>query len=211
MQDWTIGVTLALFVIVPCWLAMLRRKETKRQADAWSELARHTGMTYSPGYPPSVHGEYRGHNLSIALITYGDLDRESIIYQNASISLSVQNSACCSLSIQGKSILDYIGQPSEVSSGNLDFDSRFTARGSPCEYVQEAVELIARREPRLLKWILWHLPSINLKGDTLSLSQNSELTNVDDQLALLDLACDLTELTEKMGGSEAKCSEGGKE
>ena len=211
MEDWILGVILALFIIVPCWLAILRSKETKRQVEAWSELARQTGMTYTPRYLPGVHGEYRGRYLSIALITSGDVDHEYMIYQNASIQVNVQNSACFALSIQGKRVLDYIEPASDFSSGSLDFDRHFHAIGVPHGYVQAALQRIVRSEACLLKWIMRNFPSIELNGETLTFSQNGELTSVNDQLALLDLLCDLAELTEKMGSNIVKYSEAGKE
>ena len=211
MEDWILGVILALFIIVPCWLAILRRKETKRQVEAWSKLARQTGMTYTSGYLPSVHGEYRGRYLSIALITSGDVDHQYMIYQNASIQLNVQNSAGFTLSIQGKRVLDYIDPNPDVSSRSLDFDRHFHAMGMPHGYVQAAIERIVQSEACLLKWIMRNFPSIELKGETLTFSQNGELTSVNDQLALLDLLCDLAELTEKMGRYIVKYSEAGKE
>lgn len=122
MEDLIIGVLLALFLIIPCWLALSRRDEVQKQVDVW------------PEFP----------------------------------------------------------------SANQDFDRHFSVIGSPHQYVQEAVDLIVRSDQHLLAWIMRSFPSIELKGENLFCSQNSELTNSDDQMALLTLLCDLAELTEKM-------------
>jgi hypothetical protein len=215
MEDWIIGLILALFVIVPCWLAILRGKETQRQVEAWPELAQRTGLTYTPAtkpqkwwdssvYPPNVHGEYRGRYLSLDSIT---MDRGRIdipVYQNTSISLNVENYAPCSLSIQAKNALDYIRKPIELPSGNLDFDRCFTVTGSPREYVLAAADRIIHSDPRLFAWIMQKFPSIELKGENLVCDQNGELTNVDDQIALLNLLCDLAELAENLGSNQVK-------
>jgi hypothetical protein len=93
---------------------------------------------------------------------------------------------------------------SDVSIGNRDFDRCFSVARSPREHVQGAVDRIVQSEPRLLSWIMRNLPSIELRGDKLSCWQNGELTNVDDQKALLDLLCNLADLAEKMGGGVNK-------
>lgn len=208
MEDWIIGVLLVLFLIIPPWLALSRRKELQKQVDAWPKLSQRTGLAYTPAtmtqkwwdssvYPPSVRGEYRGRFLSMAQIS-SNTD-SSFPYQNATISLNVRNGAHFSLSIQAKKVLAYIHKTVEVRSGDTDFDRRFSAIGSPCEYVLGAADLIIRSDPRLLAWIMRSFPSIELKGENLFCSQNSELTNLDDQIALLNLLCDLAELAEKMG------------
>jgi hypothetical protein len=101
-----------------------------------------------------------------------------------------------------------MGRSTEISSGNLGFDRRFSVTGSPHEYLQGAVDLIVQSDPHLFAWILRNFPSVELKGERLVCDQNAELTNVDDQIALLNLLCDMAELAEKMGsestGSDAK-------
>jgi hypothetical protein len=95
----------------------------------------------------------------------------------------------------------------EVSSGNQDFDKCFHALGSPRGYVQGAVDLIVRRDPHLLPWILRNSTFIELKGERLVCDQHAELTNVDDQISLLDLLCDLAELAEEIRSSNVKHGE----
>ena len=207
MDDWIIGVILALFVIIPCWLALARRKEVQRQVEGWSELTQRTGLIYAPGYPLSVRGEYRGRYLSITLITFGDTDNGFPLCQNTRITLNVRNSDCLSISIQAQKLKDYIRRFTGNSNENFNFDKRFSIRGSPHEYLQKAVDLIVRSGPRLPARALRNYPSIELKGDTLICNQNGELTNVDDQLALLNLLCDLAELAEKMGNNEVEYAE----
>ena len=207
MKDWIIGVILTLFVIVPCWLALLRRQDVRRQVNAWPELARRTGLTFDPNIfniplrnyrLPGLRGEYRNRSLTVKLITSGDLDSDNpIILQNTSISLNVENSAGLSLSIQAKGFRDYICKVKQVPSGNLGFDRRFSATGSPREYVQAVVDRIVQSDPHLLAWMMRSSPSMELKGDHLTCSQNGELTNVDDQIAFLDLLCNIAELAEK--------------
>ena len=206
MEDWALGVLLALFVIVPCWLVFSRRQEIQRQVDTWREWARQTGLTYTPRYPTGLHGEYRGRSIAVTLISDSDRMDPPI----TSISLNFPNRANFSLSIQAKSLRDYLSTAAQLSSGNLEFDRRFRATGSPCEYLQAAVDRIVRSDAHLLRWIMRNFPSIELKGETLGFYQNSELTKVDDQLGLLDLLCDLAELTEKMGSSDIKEGEGEK-
>jgi hypothetical protein len=206
MEDWIIGVLFALFIIIPCWLALARRKETEKQVNAWPELALRTGLTYTkkpqkwwdPAVnPPSISGDYRGRYLTMYLFNYGNPDRiDTLIYQNTSILLDVQNCAQLSLFIVGKDagnthmILD-------IPSGNRDFDRCFSVTGSPREYVQGAVDLIVQSDPHLFAWIMRYFPSIELKGERLICEQNGELTSIDDQVALLNLLCDLAELAER--------------
>ena len=202
MEDWITGVILALFIIILCWLALSRRQEVQKQINAWPELALRTGMTYTPGY--SVHGEYRGRCLSLIF------DRE-LIGSTTRISLDVLNSFRCSLFIQAKSVLDYIRKNAEVSSGNQEFDRHFSVTGSPRQYAQGAVNLIVHSDSHLLAWIMQKSPSVELKGEHLGCDQNGELTNVDDQLALLNLLCDLAELAEEMESDDVKLSGVGRE
>lgn len=201
MKDWIIGVIFALFIIIPCWLALARRSEAIRQVDAWSELAQHTGLIYTPAnnlYPPSVHGEYRGRSLSINLFIYGDRDKTfALIYQNTSIALEVENHPGLSLSIQARRDRVRKSNNMEFSSGSQDFDRLFSVTGSPREFIQKAVDLVVQSNPRLLTWIMRSLPSIELKEGKFVYDQNGELSNVDDQIALLDLLCNMAELAEK--------------
>lgn len=207
MEDWIIGAVLALFVIIPCWLALARRRETIRQVEAWLELSQRTGLTCTPGYPRSVRGEYRGRSLQLALFTFGDPDHDAPVFQNTSIRLDVQNCARFSLSIQAKSVLDYTDKQMAASSGILDFDRHYKIMGSPRAYMQGVVDLIVQSEPHLLEWMMRKFPSIELTGEHLICEQNSELTNVDDQIALLNLLCDMAELAEKTGRDNVKQSE----
>ena len=46
MDDWIIGVILALFIIIPCWLALARRREVQRQVNACPELAKRAGQVW---------------------------------------------------------------------------------------------------------------------------------------------------------------------
>ena len=204
MDDWLIGVILALFVIIPCWLAIFRKNEVRRQVKGWVELAERTGLIFDSNifnvpvridHYPGLRGEYRGHSVSITLL--GDSERNDP--PNTSISLHVANCAHFSLSIQAKKFHDYIHGVTEVSSGNVDFDRRFSIEGSPKEYLLSAVDLIVRSDRPLLGWIFQHFPSIELREETLTCAQNGELTNVINQLALLNLLCDLVELAEQMG------------
>lgn len=127
VRDWIIGLLLALFVIVPCWLGFLRAKSIQKQIKAWAELAQQTGLNYSPGLSPIIHGEYRGCSLSIFDLNPGD----HITYQFATISIRVRNSAHYSLFIRAKKILDRITPNTEVNSGKPDFDRCFVATGLP--------------------------------------------------------------------------------
>jgi hypothetical protein len=202
MEDWIIGVTFALFIIIPCWLALARRSKTIKQVDAWSELTQRIGLIYTPAknlYPPSVHGEYRGRSLSINLFIYGDRDNTfALIYQNTSIALEVENHSGLSLSIQARRDRVRKSNNMEFSSGSQNFNRLFSVTGSPSEFIQRAVDLVVQSDPRLFAWLIRSLPSIELKGERLVCDQNSELTNVDDQNDLLDLLCDLADLAEKM-------------
>lgn len=208
MENWIIGVLLALFLIVPCWLALSRRKEIQKQVDCWPELAQRTGLTFDPNifnipkglyHYPGLRGEYRDHSLTVKL--FGDSERNDP--PNTFITIELQNRASFSLSIQAMRVLDYVNKTTEFPSANQDFYSRFSVIGLPREYVQGVVDLIAKCDPHLLAWIMRSFPSIELKSQNLVCSQNGELTNVDDQRALLNLLCDLAELAEKMGSDNA--------
>ena len=216
MADWVISLILALFIIVACWLALARRQEVQRQVNAWPALAQRTGLTLDSNifnipkalyHYPGLRGSYRGHSLTVKLMG----DSERIAPPNTSISLPMQNCACCSLSIQSKTFHDYIHGITEFPSGNLDFDRRFSSKGAPPEYLQRAVDRIVRSDPGLLAWVLRNFPSIELKGDSLICSQNGVLTNVDDQKALLNLLCDLAELAEEMKRDNVKLNGVGRE
>lgn len=50
-------------------------------------------------------------------------------------------------------------------------------------------------------------PSVELTGEHLTCEQNGELTNVDDQISLLNLLCDMAELAEEMGSDNVKQSD----
>jgi hypothetical protein len=204
MEDWIIGVLLAFFLIIPCWLALSRRNEVQKQVDAWLEVSQRTGLTFDPNifnipkvpyHYPGLRGEYRDRSLTVKL--FGDSERNEP--PNTFITIDLKHQASFSLSIQARRVLDYIYKTTEFPSANQDFDRRFSVRGSPHEYVQEAVDLIVRSDPPLLAWIMRSFPYIELKGENLFCSQNSELTNLDDQIALLNLLCDLAELAEKIG------------
>lgn len=204
MEDWIIGIILALFVVVPCWLALARRRQIQLQVDAWPEVARRTGLSFDPNifnipkplyHYPGLRGEYRGHSLSVKL--FADSERNEA--PNTITSIDTQNYASFSLCVQAKSPLEYIHQITRFPSENPDFDRRFSVIGSPDEYVQGAVDLVVRSEPRLLAWILRSFPTIELKRDSLICRQHREFTNVDDQIALLDLLCDIADLAERMG------------
>ena len=209
MEDWILGITLALCIIVPCWMALFVRAEVQRQLKAWPELARRTGLTYDANvfnvpkglYPyPGLRGEYRGRTVSIKL--FGDADADHNEPPNTIVSLHLQNCASLSFSMQAKMLQGSIPGPRELSSGSLSFDQRFSITGSPPEFLQTAVRRIIGGDPGLLAWILRNRPSLQLQGDTLSCRQNGVLTKVDDQNAFLDLLCDLAELAEKTGTNE---------
>ena len=132
---------------------------------------------------------------------FGDSERNET--PNTIISIDLQNRVSMSLSIQAKKALDYMFKITDCPSGNPDFDRGFSVIGSPHAYVQGALDRVVRSEPRLLAWILRSFPTIELKKDSVVCSQSRELTNVDDQISLLDLLCDLAELTEGMRSESA--------
>jgi hypothetical protein len=205
------GVTIALLVIGALWLALRRRRELEKQVKAWPELARRTGLTYSPASGsqqgrsahlnrPSVRGKYRGHYVSVDLVTRGNPEEPMWhVYQNTSIGVHVDNRASFWLSIRPKMGLSKQHTSNDVSSGNRDFDRCVSVEGWPRKYRQMAARLIVHRYPRLMGWLMHNDPCIDLRGALLVCWQNGEVTEVEDQIALLDLLCDLAELAEGMG------------
>lgn len=85
-----------------------------------------------------------------------------------------------------------------ISSEKQKFDRCFSIDGAPREYLQRAVDLICRSEPGLLAWMIHYRPSIELKGENIYCWQNGEFTDLNSQIALLNLLCDLADLAECM-------------
>jgi len=200
VEDWIIGMTLALIIIISSWLALSRRKQVEKKVEAWSELAQRTGLTYGPGY--SVRGEYRSRVLRQTL------ESEVIGPPWTLISLNVKNNTGFSLAIQVMRIFNHGSQIPEISSGNPDFNNRFRVTGLPWEFVRASGDLIVHSDPHLLAWMMRIDCSIKLDGENLLWSQNSELTDVDDQFALLNLLCDIAELAERMGNEATSLTAG---
>lgn len=215
MEDWILGLTLALFIIIPCWMALSRQRDVERQVQAWMELAQRSGLTFDSNifnaparvvHSPGVHGQYRNRPVSITLLGVYERDVPAyyLLPPHTSISIQLKNCARVSLCIQAKTFHEYMQGITEVHSGNLGFDGHFNVKSSPYEYVQSAIDLMLRNDTNLLSWILQHFPSIELREENLTCRQNGELTSVDDQLALLNLLCDLAELAEQIASKAEK-------
>jgi hypothetical protein len=206
MEEWPLEACMVLLVcalIVGVWLGFrLIQRNIRKRNEIWSELARQTSLDFKPmGFltSPSVSGEYRGRHLSLARISVGDWESQGLITQ---LNVRVNNHGRVSLTIRGRWILDRLLGRSDVSSGNDYFDRSFSVKGSPLPFVQEALQIIVRRESRLFTLLISNRPSIWLKGPSLICSP-AELAHVADLIALFDLLCDLADLAEQIDGEGA--------
>lgn len=212
-----IVLLIAAVILRGLWLGMVKRPQQLRQA--WSELAERTGLTFDPGqgglfgnrWEPMVYGEYHGRSVNMAKLIEnvgsGDASVQAVYTQ---ITLYVVNPADFSLTLEEKHLFTRLFRKKSVPSGEQDFDHRFIAKGSPSEFVQRALRLLALHKALLLQrpkgvilvtdnsfsGTLWRRPSIKLKGSELVCRTSGVLTEVGVQIEFLDLFHDLAELVE---------------
>lgn len=213
---------LLAFIVHQLWLELQKRPQRFHQA--WSELARQTGLTFDPGSKassifrpgrePQVTGRYRGRFLTLTK-DYEYIDTYSgggVTAVFTRIWVSVANPAGLSLELRDKSILDRVFKKRAVATVEEGLHWPFVATGLPAAFVQRAQALILQRRDILVRrpagvikltdhpfsWTPWRRPSIKMKGPDLVFRMSGVLAVVQTQIALIDLLCDLAELTEEM-------------
>jgi hypothetical protein len=181
--------------------------------NAWTDLARQTGLVFTPGTvsrlgihsPPSLAGEYRGHRVAVSKIVQHQAAGESTIPAvYTRISIQVDNPGNFSFSLDPM-LLGLFRRGRASATGDAEFDRRFRVKGHPPEFKRSATGLLVNRRDLLIRrprevimltdsplaWRSWGRPSIRLQGSDLSCFQSGVPTEVDHQIAVLNLLCDL--------------------
>jgi hypothetical protein len=222
---WVISLGIVVFMVA-CIMFFIdganQLQQRKRVAAAWSELAEKTGLELERDHSYifenlSLSGFYRGRRVSISTVckeqAYGE---GSITRVFTHMSLEVNNTGGCFLTMRGRPFLNKIFKLGGEISGNVNFDRRFRFGGQPGDFLQKAQQIIIQH-PILLRKpdgiilspaLNWRsLPSIQLQGSHLICLQSGVPMHVLGQVSILNLLCDLAELAEKMESGDVKHSE----
>ncbi len=211
----------ALNRILDPWLSKVfaRRSESQKKqlAKAWARLAKRTGLTFHRGGTAlpmfgmadraAIGGKYRGRPILIKLAVFGAAEEHNPPGVYAVIVLKVRNRGGQALSIREKSV----ATKGFVRSGRDSFDRWFRVKGNPETFVGRAVDLVDQHPTIMLgkapKLIMkthpdraglltteWRRPKIEWTGSRLICYQHGILVDVDEQIDLLNLLCELAEL-----------------
>jgi hypothetical protein len=190
-------------------------RKLEQLTNAWTDLAHQTGLALIPGSvsrlgihsPPSLAGEYRGHKVSVSKIVQHQAAGEtSIPAVYTRISIQVTNPGDFRLSLDPR--LGLVVR--RAVTGDAEFDRRYKVKGHPPEFQRSAIGLLVNRRDLLIRrprqvilltdsplaWRSWSRPSIRLQGSDLSCFQSGVPTEVDHQILVLNLLCDLALLVE---------------
>lgn len=210
----------ALNRILDPWLSKVfaRSADSQKQqlAEAWAALAKRTGLTFHRGgtalpvfgmaEKAAIGGRYRGRPILIRLAVFGDAEHNPPGVYTV-IVLKVRNLGGQALSIREK----HAATKGFVRSGRKPFDRWFRVKGNPETLVDRAVELVVQRPSIMLgeapKLIMkthpdrtgfltteWRRPEIEWTGPSLICHQHGILVDVDEQIGLLNLLCELADL-----------------
>lgn len=191
----------------------------KRLVEIWSEFAQQTGLKIDRGtiyflgnsIPPSVSGVYRGRRVSVSKYVQYEASYEgSIPVVFTCTSIDVKNPGAAYLAITPKSLMGRLFKTEGISSGDQQLDKRFKFDGHPADFLRKALRLFVQhsmsfehpkgvilRTDSPLTITNWARPSIYLQGLALTCFQSGVLTDVQGQVQILNLLCDLAELVEE--------------
>ncbi len=206
------------------YLSTRSQAQREELAGIWSGLAEATGLTLDPrndllpaygaSAQPALTGSYRGRPTTVGVsVSVGD--RDSGLPPNVYFvtTLRVANLGHLTLTIRAKGGLAKWQALPPANSGNRAFDRRYSVKGTPTDFTEAALALIVKRTPITLSRpsnvvlmthpdatgfsrATWQLPSIELEGSDLICVQHGALKHVHDQIALLDMLCELANLAE---------------
>ena len=210
----------SIFLLMSLPIILTRWKQIQQMADACSELARRTGMSYvTPLASPhgilfnlgswtirhaTATGTYRGRTATFSMTgegggwtgEYG----ESSPYQYAVVSLGVANNAQYRLTIEGKGFLSRLFHRSVITTSVLQFNQKLVIIGKPQDFLQRVGDWIPSIVPHLLAWMIEEQPRITLRGSKMT-CKHSLIKDIERQVSILNLMCDLADLAEHSGSN----------
>lgn len=200
MEDWIIGLLLALFIIAIYLAAFLRywndKKLDENQAVVWQEIASQTDLKINSGYR-KLEGEYHGYQLTLWNLPF---DRDYPSQLRTTINLWLNHPSNSTLTIRKMSFREKISNVNNLSCGNEDFDRNFSIKGKPDDFVSNASILISQTDSRVLDWATNNYLSLELQGSDLNCRCYSMTFDAHLQIAFLDLLCALAASAEEDEG-----------
>lgn len=215
---WMATIAVLLFIKTGLLLtAQFNLRRYNRLTEIWTELVRQTGLELVQGRPcligtpdpPSVRGIYHHHQLSIEKVVENIGDYEgSVSAVFTRITLEVANTSNRLLHIHKKPFL--LSFQNKITSGNKNFDRRFECGGRPEDFIQKIACWVSQQPAlyerptgvimltdSLLSFTNWSAPSIHLEGSKLIYLQSGVVSNVIEELNIINLICGLAELAEE--------------
>ncbi len=202
-----LALVIALMVILAGICAKMtegtRHKEYQSLIAFWSEFAKETGLVLDGGnephifrltHEPGVNGIYHGHRVFASRTTSGSDNESFKVY--TCVSLEVQNTNGYQLVVQRRPFLERTFSFDNTRSRNADCDRLIKFDGYPDCFLQKARQCIARL-PGFLDGPDAFAPSIQLQGSQLLYLEPGGPTAIEDKSQILNLLCDLAELTEE--------------
>jgi hypothetical protein len=224
MKDfWPLFVWLGWMVFCVWFWRRRAQRQQRSVDDAWSGLARRTGLSYDPGSgaallggiavarkKPSIRGRYRGRPLLLTIVGESVSLYDGVVWiAHTRVWIKVRNHVGCSLIVQEKGLLARTFRKGKTPSETLAIDPRFSVKGRTPEFRQHAISLIgslSRDRPTMQinqSPFFWtshsRSPIIKLKGSDLFWQQYDVLTDASELITLLNQLCDLAQLIEEMG------------
>ena len=209
-----------IFLLLSLPIILNRWKQIQQMADACSELARRTGMSYvKPLASPhgilfnlgswtirhtAVTGTYHGRTATFSMTgegggwagEYGESDP----YQFAVVSLSVANNAQYRLTIEAKGFLSRLFHRSVITTSVPPFNQKLAIIGKPQDFLQRVADWIPSIVPPLLAWMIEEQPRITLRQSKMT-CKHSLIKDTERQVSVLNFICDLTDLAEHSGSN----------
>ena len=125
----------------------------RKQREAWEELARRFGLTFTPGViifdGPTVNGVYHGRQVSMENVQRGGSKNKSTY---TLIHFEVNNPVGLSLSLRENNLINRTASVfggHKIELGDTDFDQRFILKGHPEPALVELLSSISLRQALL--------------------------------------------------------------
>lgn len=220
IRSWVATIGILLFSAVVIMLtARFNYYRHKRLTEIWAEVARVTGLELKQGrvylvgrsIAPSLSGIYHNHRVSISKVIEHIGDYEGTIPAVFTrVLLELSNSDARLLDVHSK--LFSLFKLKGIASANQYFDMHFQYKGHPANFIQEAAQWMAQHPAlwerpdgvimltdSLLSFTNWTSPSIHLENSKLTYLQSGVVSNIPEQVNILNLLSDLAELVEESG------------
>lgn len=216
---WIATIAILLFLAAGILLtANFNVRRHNRLTGIWSELARLMRLEIKRGRaclvgtpePPSLNGIYRNRQVSIVKLVQHEGDYEGTIpVVFTRITFEVANAYNRHLDIRSRPFLMFLSKG--IPTGNKYIDKHFTCEGNPDNFIQKTAQwvgwhpsLLQRPDgvimltDSLFSFTNWTSPSIHLENSELTYLQSGVVSNVPEQVNILNLLCDLAELIEEV-------------